>query len=115
MFSRPERSLRSGSPALIGALCLIADARPGISYGRASRSTGFVSIRTMVLRATLQGRVTKRHRFLLRLHLRQIDALGAAILEIDDGWMVTSTHSARLAPVAHLSHPLIFRRAFSMR
>jgi transposase len=31
----------------------------------------------------LQGRVTPRHRFLLRLHLRQIDALEAAITEID--------------------------------
>jgi transposase len=35
------------------------------------------------LRAALQGRVTERHRFLLRLHLRQVDALGAAIGEID--------------------------------
>jgi len=35
------------------------------------------------LRAALQGRVTMRHRFLLRLHLRQFDALGAAIAEID--------------------------------
>jgi transposase len=31
----------------------------------------------------LQGRVTSRHRFLLRLHLRQIDAVEAAITEID--------------------------------
>jgi transposase len=35
------------------------------------------------LRAALQGRVTGHHRFLLRLHLRQIDALGALIGEID--------------------------------
>jgi transposase len=35
------------------------------------------------LRAALQGRVTMRHRFLLRLHLRQFDALDAAIAEID--------------------------------
>ena len=35
------------------------------------------------LRAALQGRVTDRHRFLLRLHLRQVDALDAAIAEID--------------------------------
>ena len=35
------------------------------------------------LRAALQGRVTERHRFLLRLHLRQVDALDAAIAEID--------------------------------
>jgi transposase len=36
-----------------------------------------------MLRAALQGRVTERHRFLLRLHLRQIDGLEAAIAEID--------------------------------
>ena len=35
------------------------------------------------LRAALQGRVTVRHRFLLRLHLQQFDALAAAIAEID--------------------------------
>jgi transposase len=35
------------------------------------------------LRAALQGRLTERHRFLLRLHLRQVDALDAAIAEID--------------------------------
>jgi transposase len=31
----------------------------------------------------LQGRITERHRFLLRLHLRQFDTLDAAIAEID--------------------------------
>jgi transposase len=35
------------------------------------------------LRAALLGRVTPQHRFLLRLHLRQADALAAAIAEID--------------------------------
>jgi transposase len=35
------------------------------------------------LSAALRGRVTKQHRFLLRLHLKQIDALEAAIAEID--------------------------------
>jgi transposase len=35
------------------------------------------------LRAALTGRVMDRHRFLLRLHLRQIDGLHAAIAEID--------------------------------
>ena len=35
------------------------------------------------LREALRGRVTKHHRFLLRLHLNQIDALDAAIAEID--------------------------------
>lgn len=35
------------------------------------------------LRAALHGRVTAHHRFLLRLHLRQIDGLSALIGEID--------------------------------
>ena len=35
------------------------------------------------LRAALQGRVTVRHCFLLRLHLRQFDALATAVAEID--------------------------------
>src|SRR3954470_15317813 len=35
------------------------------------------------LRAALTGRITDRHRFLLRLHLRQFDALTAAMAEID--------------------------------
>jgi transposase len=35
------------------------------------------------LRQALHGRVRKHHRFLLRLHLQQIDALDAAIAQID--------------------------------
>jgi len=35
------------------------------------------------LREALRGRVTKNHRFLLRLHLGQVDAIDAAIAEID--------------------------------
>ncbi|MBV8870228.1 MAG: IS110 family transposase [Acetobacteraceae bacterium] len=35
------------------------------------------------LRAALRGRITPQHRFLLRLHLRQADALAAACAEID--------------------------------
>jgi transposase len=35
------------------------------------------------LREALRGRVTKNHRFLLRLHLDQIDALDVAIAKID--------------------------------
>jgi transposase len=35
------------------------------------------------LREALRGRVTKHHRFLLQLHLKQIDALGEAIDAID--------------------------------
>ena len=34
--------------------------------------------------AALRGRVTDRHRFLLRLHLHQIDTLEAAVAEIDE-------------------------------
>jgi transposase len=35
------------------------------------------------LSAALRGRVTKQHRFLLRLHLKQIDALEAAMADVD--------------------------------
>jgi transposase len=35
------------------------------------------------LEAALRGRVTRHHRFLLRLHLQQIDAIDAAIAQID--------------------------------
>jgi transposase len=35
------------------------------------------------LREALRGRVTRHHRFLLRLHLKQIDAINAAIDEIE--------------------------------
>jgi transposase len=35
------------------------------------------------LREALSGRVTRRHRFLLRLHLQQIDAIDRAVEEID--------------------------------
>jgi hypothetical protein len=35
------------------------------------------------LRAALQGRVTERHRFLLQLHLRHVDALAATLTEVD--------------------------------
>jgi transposase len=37
------------------------------------------------LRAALTGRLTDRHRFLLRLLLRQYDALAAALAEINAG------------------------------
>src|SRR3954464_1297523 len=35
------------------------------------------------LREALRGRVTAHHRFLLRLHLDQVDALGAAVARVD--------------------------------
>src|SRR3954447_15284764 len=44
------------------------------------------------LREALRGRVTAHHRFLLRLHLDQVDALGAAVGRID------REVEARLAP-----------------
>src|SRR3954452_23182213 len=37
----------------------------------------------VALREAVRGRVTRHHRFLLQLHLRQIDALNGAIREID--------------------------------
>jgi transposase len=51
------------------------------------------------LRAALQGRVTERHRFLLRLHLRQVDTLAVAITEIDaevEGDLDPFRHAVRL-------------------
>ena len=42
-----------------------------------------VKARPEAIRAALTGRVSRHHRFLLGLHLRQIDALAAAIAEID--------------------------------
>ena len=36
-----------------------------------------------VLREALRGRVTPHHRFLLELHLRQVDAIDAAVAQID--------------------------------
>ena len=38
------------------------------------------------LREALRGRVTLHHRFLLRLHLQQIDMFDAAIAEIERRW-----------------------------
>jgi transposase len=35
------------------------------------------------LREALRGRVTDHHHFLLRLHLKKIDTLAAALTEID--------------------------------
>jgi transposase len=53
-----------------------------------SRSPGPLAHRRIkaapeALREALRGRVTRHHRFLLRLHLRQIDALDGAIGQID--------------------------------
>jgi transposase len=48
----------------------------------------------------LRGRVTRHHRFLLRLHLQQIDALNRAIAEID------KEVEANLAPFRELIHIL---------
>jgi transposase len=42
-----------------------------------------IKARPDALEAALRGRVTRHHRFLLRLHLQQIDAIDAAIGDID--------------------------------
>jgi transposase len=42
-----------------------------------------VKARPEKLRAALRGRVTDRHRLLLQLHLRHVDALAATVAEID--------------------------------
>jgi hypothetical protein len=42
-----------------------------------------VSASQATLREALHGRVKRQHRFLVRLHLQQIDALDASIAEID--------------------------------
>jgi transposase len=53
------------------------------------------------LRAALHGRVSDHHRFLLRLHLRQIDGLSALISEIDQ------EVDRHLAPFRHAIEQLI--------
>jgi transposase len=57
-------------------------------------------------REALRGRVTKHHRFLLRLHLNQIDALDAAIATVDaqveanlGDWIDVCRHSRRCADI----------------
>jgi transposase len=49
----------------------------------ASLADSRVKASQQTLRQALRGRVTAHHRFLLRLHLDQIDALDAAIATID--------------------------------
>ena len=61
-----------------GADCWAERSRQAGALGR-SPSKGI----TRNLARGLRGRVTKHHRFLLRLHLNQIDALDAAITKID--------------------------------
>src|SRR5262249_58508864 len=53
------------------------------------------------LTEALRGRVTRHHRFLLRLHLQQIDALDQALAEID------KEAEANLDPFRALIPPLI--------
>ena len=51
------------------------------------------------LQAALRGRVTSHHRFMLQIHLQQIDALSAAIAQIDqeaDGKLEPFRAAARL-------------------
>src|SRR5258708_16259161 len=56
------------------------------------------------LREALRGRVTDHHRFLLRLHLKQIDALAAALAEVD-AQVATNLEPFRPAVVLIKSFP----------
>ena len=47
----------------------------------ASLASSRIKASPAVLGEALRGRVTRHHRFLLRLHLQQIDALDRAIAE----------------------------------
>jgi len=69
---------RSGR-AMIEAL-IAGESDPG---KLAALADGRIKAAQADLREALRGRVTKHHRFLLRLHLRQIDAYDDAIAEID--------------------------------
>ena len=72
------------------------------------------------LREALRGRVTRHHRFLLRLHLQQIDAIDAAIDEIDQEVDAqhralshrdpTLEHHSRRQRLERLRHPCRNRR-----
>ena len=46
-------------------------------------TTGRLTAPRAVLRAALHGRITDHHRFMLRLHLAQIDALEGAVREVE--------------------------------
>jgi len=65
--------------AIIEAL-IVGETNPAKLAGLADRR---VKASQGELREALRGRVTKQHRFLLRLHLNQIDSLVAAIAAID--------------------------------
>src|SRR4051794_20230788 len=69
---------RSGR-AMIEAL-IAGETDPGTL---AALADGRIKAPQTRLREALRGRVTECHRFLLRLHLRQIDGLSAAIADID--------------------------------
>ncbi len=49
----------------------------------ASLASSRIKASPTALGEALRGRVTRHHRFLLRLHLQQIDALDRAIAEVD--------------------------------
>ena len=65
--------------AMIEAL-IAGEIDPGKLAGLADRR---IKASPEILRQALHGRVRQHHRFLLRLHLQQIDALDRAIAEID--------------------------------
>ena len=91
---RIQKTLEDGNIKLDSVISdVLGMQRPGDDRGahrRRDRSRGAGGPRNRrlkappdKLRAALQGRVTRHHRFLLRLHLNQIDALDAAIAAID--------------------------------
>ncbi len=49
----------------------------------ASLASSRIKASPSILGEALRGRVTRHHRFLLRLHLQHIDALDRAITEVD--------------------------------
>jgi len=65
----------------------------------AARASSRIKASSKQLEASLRGRVTKHHRFLLKLHLDHIDALDAAIASIDqevDGNVESFRQAAQL-------------------
>jgi len=65
----------------------------------ASLASSRIKASPAVLAEALRGRVTRHHRFLLRLHLQQIDALDRAIAEIDKEVEANLTPFRDLIPV----------------
>jgi transposase len=65
----------------------------------ASLASSRIKASPAALGEALRGRVTRHHRFLLRLHLQQIDALDRAIAEVDKEVEANLTPFRKLIPV----------------